>query len=75
VIRTSQGRKVEIIEPLKRHGELFSIRVAVDNQPCPGIRGPYQMWEQELKTQSEPEFWQNVADAALSMKDAEAMLR
>jgi hypothetical protein len=75
VIITSQGRKVEIIEPLTRTGELFSIRVAVDGKPYPGIRGPYFMWEQEVATLREPEFWQNVADAALSMGDAEALLQ
>jgi hypothetical protein len=74
-IRTSQGHQVEIIEPLTRTGELFSIRVAVDGKPYPGIRGPYAMWEQEMAETEEPEFWQNVADAALSMGDAEAMLR
>lgn len=74
-ITTSQGLKVEIIEPLRRIGELFTIRVAVNNQPLPGIRGPYALWEQESKTQSEKEFWQNVADAALTMKDAEALLQ
>jgi hypothetical protein len=74
-IITSQGHKVEIIEPLKRVGELFTIRIAVDKTPLPGIRGPYALWEQESKTLSEPEFWQNVADAALTMKDAEALLQ
>ena len=33
------------------------------------------MWEQEMKTTREDEFWQNVADAALSMGDAMASLR
>jgi hypothetical protein len=74
-IRTSQGNKVEIIEPLSRTGELFSIRVAVDGKPYPGIRGPYAMWEQEAATTPADEFWQNVADAALSMGDAMASLR
>lgn len=75
VIRTSQGRQVEIIEPLTRTGELFRIRVAVDGQPCPGMCGPYEMWAQESQTKAESEFWQDIADSALSMKDAEAMLR
>jgi hypothetical protein len=73
-IRTSQGHKVEIIEPLTRTGELFSIRVAVDGRPYPGIRGPFAMWEQELAVTAEDEFWQNVADAALSMGDAMTLL-
>lgn len=74
MIRTSQGHQVEIIEPLTRTGELFSIRVAVNGKPYPGIRGPYAMWEQELATTREDEFWQNVADAALSMGDAMSLL-
>ena len=76
-IITSQGRRVETIEfnghptPF-RHGDFFVIRVAVDGQPCPGWQVPAQTWQEEQYQLSEPEFWQNVADAALSMGEARA---
>lgn len=79
-IVTSQGRKVETLEyngystPF-RYGDYFVMRVAVDGQPCPAWQIPAQTWQEEQGSLSEPEFWQNVADAALSMKDAEGLLR
>ena len=76
-IRSSQGQIVETLEfrgrptPF-RHGDFFVLRVAVDGKPCPGWQIPADTWQMEAATLPEPEFWQNVADAALSMSDVEA---
>ena len=51
------------------------LAVAVDGTPCPAWQIPAMTWDQEAATLGEGEFWQNVADAALSMKDAEVALR
>ena len=79
-IVTSQGHRVETLElngrstPF-RHDEYYVVRVAVNGQPFPACQIPAPTWEEESATLDEPEFWQNVADAALSMGDVEAMLR
>jgi hypothetical protein len=79
-IVTSQGRKVETIpfngrDTPFRHNDFMVLRVAVDGKPCPAWQIPAMTWDEEAATLRESEFWQNVADAALSMSDAEVALR
>lgn len=79
-IRTAEGRVVETLEhngrntPF-RHKEFVVLRVAVDGKPYPSWQIPGNVWDEEAGTMTEQEFWQNIADAALSMSDAETMLR
>lgn len=77
---TSQGFKVETVEFKGRatpfqHGEYVVLAVAVNGRAYPPWQIPAPQWQQEIKTLSEAEFWQNVADAALSMGDVNAALR
>lgn len=51
------------------------LRVAVDGRPYPSWQIPAYIWNQEAGTMTESEFWQNVADAALTMGDAETALQ
>lgn len=79
-ITTAQGLKVETIEHLGRStpyrvGEYVVVAVAVNRQPCPPFQVPVPQWQEDLAKFDEDEFWQNVADGALSMRDAEAALR
>jgi hypothetical protein len=79
-IRTANNQVVETLQhhgrntPF-RHREFVVLRVAVDGKPYPSWQIPGYIWDQEAGTMTEPEFWQNVADYALTMGDAEAMLR
>ena len=79
-IRTAQGRLVETLEhhgrgtPF-RHREYVVLRVAVDGKPYPSWQIPGYVWDQEAGTMTEGEFWQNVADYALTMGDVEAALQ
>ncbi len=75
-IRTSQGNRVETLETSGhstpfRHNDYIVLRVAVDGHPCPPWQIPAETWEYEAATMNEPDFWQNVADAALSMRDVQ----
>lgn len=79
-IVTSQGHRVETLLHNGRqtpfsHNEFYVLRVAVDGKPCPAWQIPAPVWQEELATLGERDFWQNVADAALSMGDVEAALR
>ena len=79
-ILTSQGNRVEVLECFGHSGpfinnDLVVVRVAVDQRPMPPVQIQKEVWYREAATLSEPEFWQNVADAALSMSEVEAMLR
>ena len=79
-IRTAQGQVVETLEH-RGHGTPFAykefivLRVAVDGKPYPSWQIPKYIWDQERGTMEEADFWQNVADYALTMGDVEAALR
>ncbi len=51
------------------------LRVAVDGKPYPSWQIPAPDWDREASTMAEGEFWQNVADYALTMGDVEAALQ
>ena len=78
-IRTAEGRIIETLEhhgrntPF-RHREYVVLRVAVDGKPYPSWQIPGYVWDQEAGTMTESEFWSNIADYALTMGDAEAMM-
>ena len=79
-IRTAQGRIVETLEHRGRstpfrHGDFVVLRVAVDGRPYPSWQIPSMTWDEEAGTMDETEFWQNVADYALTMGDVEAALQ
>lgn len=79
-ILTAQGRLVETLEHRGRntpfrHREFVVLRVAVDGRPYPSWQIPGAVWDQEAATMDEAEFWQNVADYALTMGDVEAALQ
>jgi hypothetical protein len=79
-IVTAQGRTVETLEhrghatPF-RFKEFVVLRVAVDGKPYPSWQIPAPDWDREARTMAEGEFWQNVADYALTMGDVEAALQ
>jgi len=79
-IVTSQGYRVETLihngrQTPFQHKDYYVLRVAVNRRPYPAWQIPAFVWQQEVATLDEREFWQNVADAALSMGDVEAQLR
>ena len=79
-IRTAQGRIVETLEHRGRgtpfHFKDFVVlRVAVDGKPYPSWQIPGADWNREASEMTEADFWQNVADYALTMGDVEAALQ
>jgi hypothetical protein len=78
-IRTAQGNVVETLEHRGRctpfaHNGFIVLRVAVDGKPFPSWQIPKYIWDMEAGTMEEPEFWQHIADDALTMGDAQAMI-
>jgi len=77
---TAQGHQVETLEhhgrstPF-RHNDFVVLRVAVNGKPFPSWQIPADIWDREAATIDAGEFWQNVADAALSMGDVQAMMQ
>lgn len=51
------------------------LRVAVDGKPYPSWQIPGADWNREASEMTEADFWQNVADYALTMGDVEAALQ
>lgn len=80
VITTSQGHRLETLEAHGRstpffHRDYVVIRVAVDGRAYDSFQLPASTWQEELATLPEKDFWQNVADAALSMGDMRQLMQ
>ena len=80
-IHTSQGDRVETLEfrgrstPYLDVDRYVVLKVAVNGKPYPSFQLPAEQWEKECATTLEPEFWQNVADAARSIADSRRLMQ
>ena len=79
-IVSAQGNRVETLEfngrstPYLDIDRMVVLRVAVDGRAYPPFQLPVTTWEYECATLRERDFWQNVADTALSMGDLQPQL-